>query len=79
MKWGMIFALEGERIMDFMDGKGAEQVISDYIEREMSEYRRASEQELAVGCIAPEAREAFYRKPYYSAGGFFFKKPVLKK
>jgi len=66
--------------MDFMEGKGAEQVINDYIEREMSEYRRAGEQqEIAVGNIAPEAREAFARKPYYNIGGAFSRKPSINK
>jgi len=52
--------------MDFMVSKGAEQVINDYIERDFFEYRRASERELVFANIAPEAREAFARKPYYS-------------
>ena len=33
--------------MDFMDGKGAEQVINDYIEHEMSEYKRVTEADFA--------------------------------
>lgn len=64
--------------MDFMDGKGAEQVISDYIEHEMGEYKRVTETEIASGNIAPEAKEAFNRKPYYSMSGSFIKKPVIK-
>ena len=69
---------KGESNMDFMDGKGAEQVINDYIEHEMSEYKRVTEADLASGNIAPEAKEAFNRKPYYSMGGLFIKKPVIK-
>lgn len=64
--------------MDFLDGKGAEQVISDYIEREMSEYKKVTERELAATGVAPEAKEAFNRKPYYNVSGSFVKKPVVK-
>ena len=64
--------------MDFMEGKGAEQVISEYIEREMAEYKKVSERELATAGIAPEAKQAFSRKPYYNVTGFFVKKPVIK-
>ena len=60
--------------MDFLDGKGAEQVISDYIEREMSEYKKVTERELAATGVAPEAKEAFNRKPYYNVTGSFVKK-----
>lgn len=63
--------------MDFMEGKGAEQVVSDYIEREISEYRKMTEQELTSRGIAPEAKEAFSRKPYYNVTGSFVKKPRL--
>lgn len=66
--------------MEFFEGKGAEQVISEYIEHEMSEYKKVSEQEILQGNIAPEAKEAFSRKPYYGsmAGTFSIKKPVIK-
>ena len=64
--------------MDFMDGKGAEQVINDYITREISEYKKITEQELSSTNIAPEAKEAFNRKPYYNVSGAFIKKPVVK-
>ena len=64
--------------MNFLDGKGAEQVISDYIEREMTEYKKVTEREIAATGVAPEAREAFSRKPYYSVSGSFIKKPVVK-
>ena len=65
--------------MDFMEGKGAEQVVSDYIEREISEYKKITEQELAGTGIAPEAKEAFSRKPYYNVTGSFIKKPKAIK
>lgn len=65
--------------MDFMDGKGAEQIVSDYIEKEISEYRKLTEQELATTGIAPEAKEAFNRKPYYGMTGTFVKKPRINK
>lgn len=65
--------------MEFFEGKGAEQVISDYIEHEMSEYKKVSEQEILQGSVAPEAKQAFSRKPYYNmAGTFQIKKPVIK-
>lgn len=37
--------------MDFMDGKGAEQVVNDYIEREISEYKKVTQQELEANGI----------------------------
>ena len=69
--------------MDFLEGKGPEQVISDYIEREMSEYKKVTERELATTGITQEAKEAFSRKPCYSMEdysklGAILKKPVLK-
>lgn len=69
---------KGGKIMDFMEGKGPEQVISEYIEREMSEYKKVTEHELAITGVAPEAKQAFNRKPYYSVMGSFVKKPVIK-
>lgn len=64
--------------MDFIEGRGAEQVISDYIEREMAEYKKVTERELAATGVAPEAKQAFNRKPYYNVTGSFIKKPVVK-
>lgn len=64
--------------MDYMEGKGAEKVISDYIEREMTAYKRVTERELAAAGVAPEAKQAFNRKPYYNVNGSFAKKPIVK-
>lgn len=64
--------------MDFFEGKGAEQVISDYIEREMSEYKKVADKELADARVTEEAKAAFSRKPYYNVAGTFIKKPVVK-
>lgn len=64
--------------MDFFDGKGAEQVISDYIEREITEYKKITDSDLSEKNITPEAKEAFNRKPYYNVSGSFIKKPVVK-
>ena len=64
--------------MDFFDGKGAEQVISDYIEREITEYKKITDSHLSEKNITPEAKEAFNRKPYYNVSGSFIKKPVVK-
>lgn len=61
--------------MDFMDGKGAEQVVNDYIEREISEYKKVTQQELEANGITLEAKEAFSRKPYYGMTGNFVKNP----
>lgn len=69
---------KGGYIMDFIEGRGAEQVISDYIEREMAEYKKVTERELAATGVAPEAKQAFNRKPYYNVTGSFIKKPVVK-
>ena len=69
---------EGERVMEYIEGKGASHVINEYIEREMSEFKRTAEKESADG-IAPEARAAFARKPCYNVTGMNFKcRPVLR-
>ena len=65
--------------MDFMDGKGAEQVVNDYIEREISEYKKVTQQELEANGITLEAKEAFSRKPYCGMTGNFVKKPRINK
>lgn len=65
--------------MEYMDGKGAAQLVNAYIEREMSEYRKAAEKEFGFGNVAPEARAAFARKPYYWVSSFSLKtRPVLR-
>lgn len=66
--------------MDFMSEKGAARIVSTYIEREMSEYRKVTEKELRTGGgIAPEAKAAFSRKPYYASSAVNFKnRPVLR-
>lgn len=64
--------------MEDIEEKGAAKVINDYIEREMSEYKKVSDKEPA-GNVAPEARAAFARKPYYNISGIKFKcRPVLR-
>jgi hypothetical protein len=52
--------------MDFIDRKGAEFIVSSYMENEMLEYRKSNDKEIAR-YLAPEAKEAFNRKPY---GGY---------
>lgn len=65
--------------MEFLDGKKAAQLVSEYIEREMLECKRMTERELTGNSIKPEAREAFNRKPYYSTGNANLKcRPVLR-
>lgn len=65
--------------MDFMNGKGPAQVINEYIEHEISEYKRVTEKELTTGNITPEAKAAFSRKPYCATSGInFSKRPVLR-
>lgn len=66
--------------MEYFDSKkGPEQVISEYIEREISEYKKISDADLSSKAIAPEAKEAFNRKPYSGMSSLFSKKPVAKK
>ena len=65
--------------MEYMDGKGAAQLLNAYIERELSEYRKAAEREFGFGSVAPEAKAAFTRKPYYWTSGISLKtRPVLR-
>lgn len=64
--------------MEFYDGKDAEQVISDYIEREISEYKKLTDSDISERNIAPEAKQAFNRKPYYTIAGANYRKPVIK-
>lgn len=65
--------------MDFYSKKEPEQVVGDYMEHEMSEYRKVTERELSNGSIAPEARQAFSRKPYYTTVNAGLKKrPVIR-
>lgn len=65
--------------MEFLDGKGAARLVSAYIEKEMLEFKRATEKELQGNNVAPAAREAFNRKPYYNIAGMNLKcRPVLR-
>ena len=65
--------------MDFMSGKEPAQVINEYIEHEMSEYRKVTEKDISSGNIAPEAKAAFSRKPYYATSGIGpFKRPIIR-
>lgn len=65
--------------MDFVNEKGAARIVGAYIEREMSEYRKVTEKDLRVGGVAPEAKAAFSRKPYYGASSINLKnRPVLR-
>ena len=71
--------MKGELIMEFLDQKGAARLVSEYIEREILESKKMTEKELAGNGIAPEAREAFNRKPYYNTGKVNLKcRPVLR-
>lgn len=64
--------------MEYMEGKGTARAINGYIEGEMPEFRTTAEKELDWG-IAPEAKEAFARKPYYNLMGMKLKsRPVLR-
>ena len=65
--------------MDFVSERGAARIVNSYIEKEMTEYRKVTERELKAGGIAPEARAAFSRKPYYGAASVNLKnRPVLR-
>ncbi len=59
--------------MDFVSEKGAVRMVSTYVEHEVPEHRRVTEKELNAGGIAPEARAAFNRKPYYGSSAVNFK------
>lgn len=75
----LVWIARGGFVMDFFDGKGAEQVINDFIEREMSEYKKATDKDLSDTAVTEEARAAFNRKPYYNVSGATLKKkPVVK-
>jgi hypothetical protein len=52
--------------MDYIDRKDAELIVSNYLESEISECRKSNDKEIAR-YLAPEAKEAFNRKPY---GGY---------
>ena len=70
---------KGEPVMEFLDQKGASRLVSQYIEREIMESKRMTERELSGGSVAPAAKEAFNRKPYYSTGNTNLKcRPVLR-
>lgn len=65
--------------MDFVNEKGAARIVNAYMEREVTEYRKVTEKELRVGGIAPEAKAAFSRKPYYGGSTLNVKnRPVLR-
>lgn len=65
--------------MEYMNGKGAALLVNAYIEKEVSEYRKVAERELNSGSIAPEARAAFNRKPYYGFSNINLKsRPVVR-
>lgn len=65
--------------MGYSDERQTAAVISDCIEREVSGYKNTSDKELSIGGIAPEARAAFNRKPYYGTANVNFKvRPVLR-
>lgn len=65
--------------MKFLDGKEAARIVGEYIEREMSEIKRMTERELTGSSIAPAAKEAFNRKPYYNVADSNLKcRPVLR-
>lgn len=65
--------------MEFLDGRGAAELVGAYIEREMQEFRKVTERELRGNGVAPAAKEAFNRKPYCNTTGMNFKcRPVLR-
>ena len=70
----LILGLNKTTLLDY-----PEHVVSDYIEREISEYKKVTQQELEANGITPEAKEAFSRKPYYGMTGNFVKKPRINK
>ena len=75
----IFIVLKGDLFMEFFEVKNTAQVINSYIEKEMSMFKKVSDKELSGSAIAPEARAAFNRKPYYNTAGINFKnRPVLR-
>lgn len=64
--------------MEFISGKDAAQIVNEYMERELSDFKKVAEKDLRNG-IAPEAKAAFNRKPYYGSSAISLKnRPVLR-
>jgi hypothetical protein len=63
--------------MEYIDSKGAARIANEFAANEVNDYRRSTERDL--GNIAPEAKEAFNRKPYgvYAAIGFK-QRPIIR-
>jgi hypothetical protein len=64
--------------MEYIDSKGATRIADEFAGNEVNEYRKSTT-ERDLGNIAPEAKEAFNRKPYgsYSVIGLK-KRPIVR-
>ncbi len=69
--------------MEILEGRNAARMVSEYIEREVQGFRKATDSEDGADGASPEARAAFNRKPYYSSisiAGLGFKcRPVVRQ
>jgi hypothetical protein len=67
--------------MEYIDRKGAEYIVNSFMEGEMLEYRKSNDRDFCKN-IAPEAKEAFNRKPYDSYPSRSFKthyvRPIIR-
>jgi hypothetical protein len=62
---------------EYIDSKGATRIANEFVGSETTEYRKNTERDL--GNIAPEAKEAFNRKPYGGYTAVSFKsRPVIR-
>lgn len=65
--------------MEYTNEDNAASIVNAYMEKEMNEYRKITDRELSGKGIAPEAKAAFSRKPYYASAGISLKsRPVLR-
>jgi hypothetical protein len=63
--------------MEYIDSKGATRIANQYVGNEVNDYRSHTERDL--GNIAPEAKEAFNRKPYGAYAAISFKqRPIIR-
>ena len=65
--------------MGYTNEDNAAAIVNAYMENEMNEDRKITERELSGKGIAPEAKAAFSRKPYYVSACIGLKsRPVLR-
>jgi type IV secretory pathway VirD2 relaxase len=73
----VVLQTEVRGMEEYFDRKGAESIVSSYLDNEMMEYRKNTEREIGTN-IAPEAKEAFNRKPYGNYVTIGFKRSATR-